>query len=89
VRLSGFKGDLILSQRRWRMSPRCAFPPFAAAPSALLEALQSGSLALDSPPRNVMRGGFRRSEALILSVFSKEARDKAYEGWLRITEESP
>jgi hypothetical protein len=41
-------------------------------PLADAKALQSRSLALVSLPRNVMRGGFYRSEALILSVSARE-----------------
>jgi hypothetical protein len=53
-----------------------------------MEALQSRSLAIVSLRRNVMRGGFHRSEALILSVLGEGARDEAHEGWLRV-QESP
>jgi hypothetical protein len=65
--------DLTHSPRPRRTAAICAFPPSAAASSARLEALQSRSLALVSLPRNVMRGGFHRSEALILSLLSKGA----------------
>ena len=64
--------DLNRSPRSPQMAAICAFPPSAAASSARLETLQGRSFAIVSLRRNVMRRGFRRSEALILSVRSRK-----------------